>query len=68
MDMTDDELTEYVRQSRAAQGLPPTIEDEDALDSFAAMVAGALTRAGQAESAGDETGARQQEPEIRKAS
>ena len=40
-------IEEYVRHSRAAQGLPPTIEDEQALESFAAMVADALTRAGE---------------------
>ncbi len=41
------DIGEIVRQSRAAQGLAPTITDEEALDTFWAMVAGALTRAGQ---------------------
>jgi hypothetical protein len=49
MSMTGDDLDEYVRQSRTAQGLPPTITDEDALHSFAAMVAAALTRARQSD-------------------
>jgi hypothetical protein len=45
--MTDEDMAEYVRRSRAAQGLPPTIEDEEALDSFVALMAAALTRVGQ---------------------
>jgi len=49
--VTNNDLRAYVRRSSAAQGLPPTIEDDDALDSFAAMVAEALTRAKEADDA-----------------
>jgi hypothetical protein len=61
--MTDDELRAYVHKSRVDQGLPRVIEDEDALDSFSAMVASALTRAN---GAGD--AAQPRDTEIRKAS
>jgi hypothetical protein len=36
--MNDEELREYVRASRAAQGLPPKIEDPVALAKIAAIL------------------------------
>jgi hypothetical protein len=42
--MTPEELRAWVRESRARQGLGPTITDPAAQDQFAAMAADALTR------------------------
>jgi hypothetical protein len=56
---TDFNIAAWVRESRAAQGLPPTIEDQEALDNFAALVAGALTRASQAKAASGGTSVRE---------
>jgi hypothetical protein len=36
--VNDEELREYVRASRAEQGLPPTIEDPVALAKIAALL------------------------------
>ena len=44
--MTPDEAAEWVRESRAAQGLPPTVEDPAALDRMAALVVPDADRAG----------------------
>jgi len=63
--VTDDELRAYVRKSRADQGLPPVIQDEDALNSFAAMIAEALTRAKEAD---DATAPTPRDADIREAS
>ncbi len=41
------DIREIVRRSRAAQGLPPTIEDPEILDNIDAMIIEALTRKGQ---------------------
>jgi hypothetical protein len=42
--MTPEELRTWVRDSRARQGLGPTITDPAAQEQFAAMAADALTR------------------------
>jgi hypothetical protein len=42
--MTPEELRAWVRDSRARQGLGPTITDPAAQEQFAAMAADALTR------------------------
>jgi len=41
------DMREVVKRSRAACGLPETIEDPEILDSVAAMIIEALTRKGQ---------------------
>jgi hypothetical protein len=41
------DIREIVRQSRAAQGLPPTIDDPEILASVDEMIIEALTRKGQ---------------------
>ncbi len=52
------DIAEITRRSRAAMGLPNFIEDENALDSFTAMVAQALARKdqGKAPKQSQETG------------
>jgi hypothetical protein len=42
--VTPEELAAWVRDSRARQGLGPTITDPAAQEQFAAMAADALTR------------------------
>jgi len=36
--MRDDEMRDYVAKSRAAQGLPPTVEDAAVLRRVAALI------------------------------